>query len=156
MRMLWISLAAMLLAACTMEQNPPTDEIATCLPPQMVLVNPAESQHIVKKVYLHDEFNNYKDERNVVAADIALGERTEPFELCAANFCSVKFFITYTREKILGSVETVAVTTESAQDFHCGTRYTVYLLGEDFYITKGPARNLNDSDGPDDDILSPY
>jgi hypothetical protein len=119
----------------------------------MVLVNQKESQHVVKKVYLHDEFGNYKDERNVVAADLAVGERTDPFELCHANFCSVEFYITYTREKILGSVETVAVTTETKQSFHCGTRYTVYLLGEDFYITKGPAQELNNDEGPDDDTI---
>lgn len=153
MRMLWISLATMMIAACSMEQTPPSDADIVCLPPQMVLVNSPESQHIVKKVYLHDEFDNYKDERNVVATDIIVGERTEPFELCLSNFCAVDFYLTYTREKIFGSVETIAVTTESKQAFRCGIRYTVYLLGEDFYITKSAAQELTDNESPDDDTV---
>ena len=154
MRMLWISLATMMFAACSMEQTPPSDADIVCPPPQMVLVNPAESQHIVKKVYLHDEFDNFKDERNLVAADLAVGERTDPFELCASADCGLDLYITYTREKIFGSVETVAVTTESAQKFRCGTRYTVYLLGEDFFIDKKPIPPSHDDDeSPDDDAV---
>ncbi len=161
MRIVPMLFAVLLLAACSSDDSHPSDEDIVCLPPQMVLVNPAESQHVVKKVYLHDEFENYKDERNVVATDIALGERTEPFELCFSHGCAIAFYITYTREKILGSVETVAVTTESAQEFTCGTRYTVYLLGEDFFIDKSPAQSLvgdgdpdsDDNGGPDDDTV---
>jgi len=154
-RIAWIGAVALLFVSCgAYDENPPdTDADIVCRPPQMILVNHEESQHPVKKVYLHDYFYSYKDSW-VVAEDIALGERTEPFDLCSTPGCTARYFITYTREKILGSVETVAVTTEAQQTFTCERRYTVYLLGEDFLIThKAIPADPVDDEYPDDDSV---
>jgi hypothetical protein len=146
-----------LLFSCSAEQyqGPDSDIIITCRPPEMVLINHKESGHPVKTVYLHKEFDTYKHADNIVATDLAIGARTDPFPLCATNGCGVDRYITYTREKMIGSVETIAVTTETVQSFTCETLYTVYLLGENFLITKGDLSSGkgDDSEVSDDDDL---
>ncbi|HOW51030.1 MAG TPA: hypothetical protein PLV42_03175 [bacterium] len=151
-RSLWAIPFLLLSCDAYVDEQPEPDIDTTCPPPQMVVINHEESDHVVKDVYVHPLFAIYKDSRYRVASDLALGERTEPFKLCNSGGCSVDRYITYTREKMNNSVETIAVTTETAQTFSCGTRYTVYLLGEDFLITKEALPPEQEED-PDDDVV---